>query len=117
MKRITYSGLAFATGTEVASALTEYVTVVGRIGTAVAVEIPTQEENGTIGSRVLMLNSTTQLTIDDIDGVSSEEDELNRFPVPEFPAIGGKAVASKADSLDSFPEMDELSYDFPQAAP
>jgi len=117
MKRVTYSGLAFATGTEVALALTEYATVVGRIGTPVAVEVPVQEENGTIGSRIMMLNPTTQFAIDDIDGVSSEEDELHRFPVPEFPAIGGKAVAAKADNIDSFPEMDELDYEFPPSTP
>jgi len=113
MKRITYSGVAFATGTEVARALLEYATVVSRIKTTVAVDLPVQEENGTIGSRTLLLNDTTQFTVDDIDGVTSEDDELTKFPVPHFPAIGGKAVAEKADDIESFPKMDELDLDFP----
>ena len=115
MKRITYSGQAFATGTEVATALTHYATVVGRIGTTVAVDVPVQEENGTIGMRTLLLNPTTQFTVDDIDGVSSEEDEVSRFPVPDFPAIGGKAVPEKADSIESFPPMDEIDFETPTA--
>ena len=114
MKRITYAGLAFATGTAVATALTEYATTVGRVGVSVAVDVPTQDENGTVGSRTLILNPTTQFTVDDIDGVSSEEDELARFPVPDFPAIGGKAVAQKVDSEEEFPAIDEYEYDLPQ---
>jgi len=117
MKRITYAGVAFATGTEVARALLEYTTVVSRVKTAVAVDVPVQEENGTIGSRTLLLNTTTQFTIDDIDGVISEADELTKFPIPDFPAIGGKAVAEKADDIESFPKMDELDVDFPPSGP
>ena len=113
MKRITYAGVAFATGTEVAIALLEYVTAVSRVKTAVTVDLPVQEENGTIGTRTLLLNETTQVTVDDIDGVISEEDELGKFPVPDFPAIGGKAVAEKGDDIESFPKMDELDLEFP----
>jgi len=115
MKRIAYAGQAYSTGTEVAEALTEFATVVSRVGTSVAVEIPVQEDNGTVGYRTFLLNSTTQFVLDDIDGVRSEADELDRFPVPEFPAIGGKAEPAVGEKLDSFPSMDESDYEFPAA--
>ena len=113
MKRIAYAGQAYSTGTAVAEALTEYATVVSRIGTSVAVDIPVQEDNGTVGMRTFLLNSTTQFVLDDIDGVRSEEDELARFPVPEFPAIGGRAEPAVGDKLDSFPVIDDFDLETP----
>jgi len=111
MKRIAYAGQAYSTGTGVAEALTQYATVVSRIGTSVAVDIPVQEDNGTVGIRTFLLNSTTQFVLDDIDGVSSEEDELARFPIPEFPAIGGKAEPAIGEKLDSFPVIDDYDLE------
>lgn len=90
MKRLNFDGQSLVTGTEVADALTDYAETVARMNTSAIVDIPILEENGTIATHTLLLNSATALETFDIDG--NLEEEADRFPVPPLPSIGGKAI-------------------------
>lgn len=98
MKRITYNGEPMVTGTAVAEALVHYVTHVAAMAAAVAVDVPALEENGTVRSHTLVLSAATQLAVIDVDGLSAEDDEA-RFPVPEFPPVGGQAYALPSEKI------------------
>ena len=97
MKRLNYDGQSLVTGTAVAQAIIEYAGNVARMGTSMTVEIPVLEANGTIGRHALLLNQATALETFDVDG--DLEDESNRFPVPEFTGVGGKAIPVSGDGL------------------
>jgi len=98
MKQITYNGEPFVTGSQVSTALVNYVTNVASMAAAVAVDIPVLETNGTVHNHTLVLSSATQLKVVDVDG-STVEDEALRFPVPEFPPVGGQAYAVSAPDI------------------
>jgi hypothetical protein len=95
MKRIIYNGEPLVTGTAVAEALVNYVTHVAGVASAVAVDVPALEPDGTVQARTLVLSKATQLAVIDVDG--SEEE--TRFPVPEFPPVGGQAFALPPEQI------------------
>jgi hypothetical protein len=92
MKQITYNGEPLVTGTQVSDALVHYVTHVAATATAVAIDIPVLESNGTVQKHTLILSVATQLKVVDVDGSTADEDG-DQFPVPEFPPIGGQGTA------------------------
>jgi hypothetical protein len=92
MKQITYNGEPLVTGTQVSDALVHYVTHVAATATAVAIDIPVLESNGTVQKHTLILSVATQLKVVDVDGSTADEDG-DQFPVPEFPPIGGHGTA------------------------
>jgi len=100
MKRITYNGEPMVTGTAVAEALVHYVTHVAAVASAVAVEVPVLEPNGIVQAHTLILSGATQLAVIDVDGLSVEEEE-SRFPVPEFPPVGGQAFALPPEEIQN----------------
>lgn len=100
MKRITYNGEPMITGTAVAGALVHYVTHVAAMASAVAVEVPVLESNGTVLAHTLVLSAATQLAVIDVDGLSEQEEE-SRFPVPEFPPVGGQAFALPPEEIEN----------------
>lgn len=99
MKRISFDGRHFVTGSSVADALAEYAVVVARMNTGASVDIPVMEENGLVNQHTFVLNGSNSIEILDIDGDLSEDDEDDRFPLPKFTPIGGKAVAVDADDI------------------
>jgi hypothetical protein len=100
MKRINYDGVTLVTGSAVADALVEYAATVARMNTAASVEVPVLEDNGTIGMHTLLLSGGNSLEVLDIDGSALElEDE--RFPIPDFTPIGGKAVTVTTGEIPS----------------
>ncbi|WP_120338504.1 hypothetical protein [Cryobacterium soli] len=106
MKRITYNGEPLVTGSSVSAALVHYVTHVSTAATAVAVEIPVLEHNGTVRSHTLILSATTQLDVKDVDGVADGEE--NRFPVPRFPRTSEEAFPLAAADISTLvPILDE----------
>jgi hypothetical protein len=113
MKQITYNGEPLVTGTQVSDALVHYVTHVSATASAVAIEVPVLESNGTVQTHTLLLSVATQLKVVDVDGSTAEE-EGERFPVPEFPPIGGHgfAVAPQDIGRDApFIDDDYLNID------
>jgi hypothetical protein len=90
VKRVTVDNVSLVTGTAVADSLTEYAEKVSRMQTSSSVEIPVLEDNGSVTVHTLLLTVATTLETVDVDG--AVEDESERFPVPQFTAIGGKAV-------------------------
>jgi hypothetical protein len=113
MKRITYNGEPLVTGTAVAEALVHYVTHVAAMAAAVAVDIPALEQNGAVQAHTLVLSAATQLAVIDVDGLSVEEED-SRFPVPEFPPVGGQAFAMPPEDIENdAPFLDDDPYATP----
>jgi hypothetical protein len=107
MKRIIYNGEALVTGTDVADGLVHYLTHVASMTATIALDVPVLEENGSVQPHTLILSTATQLEIMDIDGMP-EAEEGARFPVPEFPPVGGQAFAVAAEDIQQdAPLLDE----------
>ena len=100
MKQITYNGEPLVTGSQVSKSLVNYVTNVASMTAAVAVEVPVLESNGTVQNHTLILSAATQLKVVDVDG-STEADESVRFPVPEYPPVGGQAYAVPKKDIEA----------------
>ncbi|HEY1530010.1 MAG TPA: hypothetical protein VGF80_04290 [Galbitalea sp.] len=90
MKRINYDGQSLVSGSAVVSSLVEYAQAVARMDSSATVEIPVLEDNGTVAMHTLLLTAATSLETFDIDGGHADEDD--RFPVPDFAGVGGKAT-------------------------
>jgi hypothetical protein len=114
MKQITYNGEQLVTGTRVSDALVHYVTHVAATASAVAIDIPVLASNGTVQKHTLILSVATQLKVVDVDGSTADEDG-DRFPVPDFPPVGGQgsAVAPEKIQVDA-PFFDD-DYSNPNA--
>jgi hypothetical protein len=111
MKRIIYNGEALATGTAVADAVVHYLTHVASMTSTIALDIPVLEDNGTVQAHTLILSPATQLDVVDIDG-SPEVEDGERFPVPEFPPVGGQAHAVTVEEIQrDAPLIDEDPVD------
>lgn len=116
MKRITYSGASIVTGNAITAALLEYTTTVADAENSVTVDIPVLEDNGEISVHTLLLNAASQFDVVDVDvdGLT-EEQEAERFPVPELPRVGISVTVEKsgragreADEFDALiQEIDE----------
>ena len=111
MKRISYNGESLITGTDVSDALVRYVTHVAASAAAVAIDVPVLEHNGTVQAHTLILSSATQLAVIDVDGLAGQDEEA-RFPVPEFPPVGGHAFAMATEAIENdAPFLDEDPLD------
>lgn len=97
MKRINLGSQSLITSDSVADALLEYAT---QLNTSVAVEVPVLEANGVITMHDLLIGPSSQWDIADVDGLS-QNDEDQRFAVPQFPRIGGKAAPDSGDAGDA----------------
>lgn len=107
MKQITYNGEPLVTGTDVADALVHYVTHVAGMSAAVAIDLPVLEADGTVQPHTLILSAATELGIRDVDALAGQ-DEGTRFPVPDFPPIGGQAFAMATEDIgEDAPFLDE----------
>jgi len=113
MKRITYNGEPLVTGTQVSDAIVHYVTHVAATTSAVAIDIPVLEKNGSVQTHTLVLSVATQLKVVDVDGSTADE-ESDRFPVPEFPPIGGQGYAVAPQDIERdapFIDDDLMNFD------
>ncbi len=114
MKRITYNGSSIVTGNAITAALLEYTTTVADAENSVTVEIPVLEDDGEIAVHTLLLSGASQFDVVDVDGLT-DEDEADRFPVPELPRVGisvtvekGGRAGREAEEFDAFiQEIDE----------
>jgi ribonuclease PH len=87
MKRITYSGGSIITSDASAIALLDYISSVADADNNVTVDVTALEEHNETSVHTLVFNSTTEFDINDVDGMTVEE-ETARFPLPELPIIG-----------------------------
>jgi hypothetical protein len=97
MKQVNYDGHSLVTGSAVADALVAYAANVARMDTSTTVEIPVLEDGGQVGTHTLLLNTATSLEVRPADDSAPGEDadadaEAERFPVPKFTPVGGKAI-------------------------
>ena len=99
VKRINYDGQSLVSGTAVAAALVQYARAVARMNSSATVEIPTLEGNGAIAMHTLLLTAATSLETFDIAGRDDNEDE--RFPVPDFTGVGGKATTISGEEIST----------------
>jgi hypothetical protein len=91
MKQVNYDGHSLVTGSAVADALVTYAANVARMDTSTTVEIPVLEEGGQVGTHTLLLTTATALEVRPADDTDAEA-EAERFPVPKFTPVGGKAI-------------------------
>ncbi|MBT2501672.1 hypothetical protein [Curtobacterium sp. ISL-83] len=109
MKRITFSGGSIVTGNAITAALMEHTTTVANAEHSVTVEIPVLEENGAISTHTLLLSPASQFDIADVGGIS-EEEEAERFPVPDMPTVGVIAnVESDDDARSAAEDFNRMS--------
>ena len=72
MMRIHYAGGSELTGTEIADAVMDLAEELGRAGTAVTVEIPVRQPDGTIGRCRLLIGPASQIAAES-EGSDYEE--------------------------------------------
>jgi hypothetical protein len=96
MKRITYSGGSLVTGNAITAALLKYTTTVADAENSVTVDITVLEDNGETSVHTLLLSPASQFDVADAGGIS-EDEEAERFPVPDLPAVG---ITGNVDSDD-----------------
>jgi hypothetical protein len=72
MDRIHYAGDSVLTGSAIAKALLEYAEVLAEAGTSATVEIPTRDEDGSLGRSSLLIGPASQL-ISDAEETEYEE--------------------------------------------
>ena len=106
MKQLNYDGQSLVTGTAAADAIMEYAEAVARMTASKSVEVAVLEASGKIVQHSLLLTTGTALDTFDLDTTEPDEDE--RFPVPDLPPLGGRAVAASLEDFDGvgFPEID-----------
>src|SRR5918995_2135246 len=72
MDRLHYAGNSVLTGSAIAAALLEYAEVLAKAGTSATVDIPTLEEDGSVGRSKLLIGPASQL-ISDAEETDFEE--------------------------------------------
>lgn len=105
MKRITYGGGSIVTGNAITAALLDYTTTVADAENSVTVDITVLEENGETSVHTLLLSPASQFDVADVGGLT-EEQEADRFPVPDMPQIG---IIGKVETNG---DADRTSKDF-----
>ena len=108
MKRITFSGGSIVTGNAITAALLDYTTSVADAENSVTVDITVLEDNGHTAVHTLLLSPASQFDVVDVGGIP-EDEEAERFPVPELPQIGivGR-VESNNDAADAAEDFEKM---------
>jgi hypothetical protein len=73
MDRIHYAGDSVLTGTRIAQALLEYGQALAKTGASATVDIPTREDDGSLGRSRLLIGPASQLIA---DAEESDHDEI-----------------------------------------
>ena len=91
MDRIHYAGDSILTGSAIAAALLEYAEALARVGTSATVDIPTREEDGSIGRSKLLVGPASQLISDAEESTDDEivDDELVAYFTREAARLKG----------------------------
>ena len=87
MKRITYSGGSIVTSNAITTALLDYITSLADTDNSVTVDVTVLDENDETSLHTLILTPGSPFGVVDVEGMT-EEEEAQRFPVPEMPIIG-----------------------------
>ncbi|GAA1836882.1 hypothetical protein [Agromyces salentinus] len=102
MKRVNYDGQTLVTGDAVADALAEYSVAVTRMSAGTTVDVPVLEPDGAVTVHTLLFTPATSLEVEPFEwqGSADAGSEEQRFPVPEFDPVGGKAEPVPPDDDD-----------------
>ena len=73
MHRIHYAGDSVLTGSAIAHGVLRYAEMLAKAGTATTLDIPTREDDGTVGNTTILLGPASQLIA---DAEESQYDEL-----------------------------------------
>lgn len=78
MDRIHYAGDSVLTGTKIAQALLEYAQALAKTGASATVDIPTREDDGSLGRSKILIGPASQLISDAEESLDDEivDDEL-----------------------------------------
>jgi hypothetical protein len=98
MDRIHYAGNSILTGSAIAAALLEYAEALARVGTSATVDIPTREEDGSIGRSKLLVGPASQLISDAEESTDDEivDDELVAYFTRESARLRGPGGQSQS---------------------
>lgn len=91
MKRLSLGSQVLVTGDDVADALAVYIPSVERMHASVTVDVPILEDNGEVVTHTLLIGTSNDLEITDIEGRDPALEA--RFALPRLPSVGGKATA------------------------
>jgi hypothetical protein len=71
-------------------------------------KVPALEQDGTIRPHTLLISGSSQMETFDLDRPEGTEGESERFPMPELPPVGGRAVPiAQAQANDIRPAVGE----------
>jgi hypothetical protein len=112
MKRITYSGGSLVTGNAITAALLRYTTTVADAENSVTVDITVLEDNGDTSVHTLLLSPASQFDVADAGGIP-EDEEADRFPVPDLPQVGivGSVDSDDEGAEDTAKDVNKLMND------
>ncbi|AZS37125.1 hypothetical protein CVS47_01753 [Microbacterium lemovicicum] len=107
MHRITYAGSSILTGSEIAHALLAYAQALAVADTSATIEIPTVEDDGSIGKSELLVGPASQLIADAEDSSAEElvDDSLVgslRAKARDLRAHGASSSIAQTVSAEDF---------------
>lgn len=111
MDRIHYAGNSVLTGSAIAAALLEYAEVLAKAGTSATVDIPTLEEDGSVGRSKLLIGPASQLIADAEESEFEEivdEDLVAYFRAETATYNQAPAAAPLAEEAEVQNVMDEI---------
>jgi len=108
MDRLNYAGESILTGTEISAAVLELAQALATADASETIEIPTREEDGSLGVSHLLIGPASQLI------ASSEETDLpevvDRLLVQQFLAKAAALRSPKARPIDESDFPEDLGY-------
>jgi hypothetical protein len=111
MDRIHYAGDSVLTGSVIAAALLEYAEVLAKAGTSAMVDIPTREEDGSIGRSKFLIGPASQLIADEEESDYEEivDDELVAYFRAEASELRqAPSIVPPRDEDQLPPNLDDL---------
>jgi hypothetical protein len=102
MDRIHYAGNSVLTGSAIAAALLEYAEVLAKAGTSATVDIPTLEEDGSVGRSKLLIGPASQLISD------AEESEFEEIVDEDLVAYFRAETAAYRQTPVTAPVAEEI---------
>ena len=107
MDRIHYAGDSVLTGSAIARALLEYAEVLAKAGTSATVDIPTREEDGSVGRSKFLIGPASQL-VSDVEESEYEElvdDDLVEYFRAETAVLRQAPAVIPAGNEDQLPPI------------
>ena len=98
MKRINFASGSLITSDAVAASLLEYVAQMSSATNAATVEIPVLEDGGSVSTHTVVVSSSIQFEVADVEVEVGAINEDATFPLPEFPQIDTMVAVTPTQS-------------------